>query len=212
MNRFCRLGDLEPDPKPTRLLINIDGHGPLSTSQRPLSLHGGNRSSCPSTDLRWRSTSERRSLWHVAGDTLDNILIAAAQLDDITKKHMLDVDIACGSGSVAAAQAIGEARFDFGIASPSSAMPQVVKGLPTAALAACAYDATMGIGVLADGRFKTPKDLEGRKLASTMTSGEYPLPVFAEKIGVNLAKVTRIQVEKVRDRFLPEGKVDAISG
>jgi hypothetical protein len=38
----------------------------------------------PSTDLRWRSISERRSLWHVAGDTLDDILIAAAQLDDIS--------------------------------------------------------------------------------------------------------------------------------
>src|SRR5690348_14833735 len=36
-----------------------------------------------STEHHWRSISERRSLWHVAGDTLDDILIAAAQLDDI---------------------------------------------------------------------------------------------------------------------------------
>jgi hypothetical protein len=61
------------------------------TADRPLSaLTGGyagdrrNAEDCPSTDLRWRSISERRSLWHVAGDTLDDILIAAAQLDDIT--------------------------------------------------------------------------------------------------------------------------------
>jgi len=31
------------------------------------------------------------------------------------EKHGLDVEIARGSGSVAAAQAIGEARFDFGM-------------------------------------------------------------------------------------------------
>jgi ABC-type nitrate/sulfonate/bicarbonate transport system substrate-binding protein len=47
-----------------------------------------------------------------------------------------------------------------------------------------------------------------------VTSGEYPfLPAFAENAGVDLAKVTRIQVDnKVRDRLLSEGKVDAISG
>jgi hypothetical protein len=30
-----------------RLLMNIDGHGPLSTPQQPLSFRGANRSSCP---------------------------------------------------------------------------------------------------------------------------------------------------------------------
>src|ERR1700751_3161225 len=130
------------------------------------------------------------------------------------EKHGLDVEIARGSGSVAAAQAIGEARFDFGMASPSASILQAIKGLPTVALAACAYDATMGIGVMSDGPIKTPKDLEGRQMASTVTSGEYPfLPAFAENAGVDLAKVTRIQVDnKVRDRLLSEGKVDAISG
>jgi NitT/TauT family transport system substrate-binding protein len=110
------------------------------------------------------------------------------------EKYGLDVEIARGSGSVAAAQAIGEARFDFGMASPSASILQAIKGLPTVALAACAYDATMGIGVLNDGPIKTPKDLEGRQLASTVTSGEYPfLPAFAENAGFDLEKVTRIQ-------------------
>ena len=129
-------------------------------------------------------------------------------------KHGLDVDIARGSGSLAAAQAIGEGRFDFGMATPSIAVLQTIRGLPTVALAACAYDATMGVGVLNDGPIKTPKDLEGRKMASVVTSGEYPfLPLFAERAGFDLDKVTRIQVDnKVRDRLLSEGKVDAISG
>src|SRR6266481_3691460 len=97
------------------------------------------------------------------------------------EQHGLDVAIARGSGSVAAAQAIGEAQFDFGMASPSASILQAVKGLPMMALAACAYDATMGIGVMNDGPIKTPKDLEGRQMASTVISGEYPLlPAFAE--------------------------------
>ena len=127
-------------------------------------------------------------------------------------KHGLDVDIARGSGSVAAAQAIGEGRFDFGLSTPSIAILQTIRGLPIVQLAACAYDATMGIGVLSDGPIKTPKDLEGRTMASVVTSGDYPF-LFAEKAGLDLGKVNRIQVDnKVRDRLLPEGKVDAISG
>jgi NitT/TauT family transport system substrate-binding protein len=130
------------------------------------------------------------------------------------EKHGLDVDIARGSGSLAASQAIGEGRFDFGMSSPSLSILQTIRGLPTVALACCAYDATMGIGVLNDGPIKTPKDLEGRQMASVVTSGDYPfLPLFAEKAGFDLSKVTRIQVDnKVRDRLLSEGKVDAISG
>lgn len=130
------------------------------------------------------------------------------------EKHGLDVDIAHGSGSVAAAQAISEGRFDFGLSTPSIGILQTSKGLPIVTLATCAYDATIGIGVMNDGPIKTPKDLEGRKLASVVTSGDYPfIPLFAEKAGVDLAKVTRIQVDaKVRDRLLPAGEVDAISG
>src|SRR5260370_5349892 len=72
------------------------------------------------------------------------------------EKHGLDVDIARGSGSVAAAQAIGEARFAFGMCSHSAALLHTIKDLPTWALAACAYDATMSIGILNHGPLKTP--------------------------------------------------------
>jgi ABC-type nitrate/sulfonate/bicarbonate transport system substrate-binding protein len=130
------------------------------------------------------------------------------------EKHGLDVSIARGSGSVAAAQAIGSNQFDFGIAAPPAAILQTVKGLSLTALAACAYDATMGIGVLNDSPIKTPKDLEGKQMGSTVTSGEYPfLPAFADKAGFDFSKVSIVQVDnKVRDRLLPEKKVDAISG
>lgn len=129
-------------------------------------------------------------------------------------KHGLDVSIARGFGSVAAAEAVGTGRFDFSMAAPLADVLQVIKGLPVVALAACAYDATMGIGVLDDGPIKSPKDLEGRQLGATATSGEFPfLPAFAEKAGFDLSKVTIVQVDnKVRDRLLPEKKVDAISG
>lgn len=130
------------------------------------------------------------------------------------EKHGLDVTIARGSGSVASAQAIGGNQFDFGLSAPPAAILQSVKGLSLMALATCAYDATMGIGVLNDSPIKTPKDLEGKQLGSTVTSGEFPfLPAFADKAGFDYAKVTINQVDnKVRNRLLSERKVDAISG
>ncbi|HEV2303790.1 MAG TPA: ABC transporter substrate-binding protein [Stellaceae bacterium] len=129
-------------------------------------------------------------------------------------KHGLDVAVARGMGSVAAAEATGTGRFDFGMAAAPAAILQNVKGLPVAALACCQYDGTMGIGVLDDGPIKTPKDLEGHKLASTVTSGDYPLlPAYAAKAGFDLSKVTHLQTDpNVRNRLLPERKVDAISG
>ncbi|MGB6539033.1 MAG: ABC transporter substrate-binding protein [Xanthobacteraceae bacterium] len=129
-------------------------------------------------------------------------------------KHGIDVSMARGTGSVAAAEGTGTGRFDFGMAAAPAAILQNVKGLPVVTLACCQYDGTMGIGVLNDGPIKTPKDLEGHKLATTVTSGEHPLlPAYAAKAGFDLSKVTTIQTDpNVRNRLLGEGKVDAISG
>ena len=143
-----------------------------------------------------------------------NLFTYVAKEMGFWEKHGLDVSIARGSGSVAAAEAVGTGKFDFSMCAPLAGILQVVKGLPIVSLAACAYDATMGIGVLDDGPIKTVKDLEGRQLGGTATSGEFPfLPAFAEKAGIDLSKVTIVQVDnKVRNRLLTEHKVDAISG
>jgi NitT/TauT family transport system substrate-binding protein len=149
--------------------------------------------------------------WVAEGSTLYTFV---AKGMEYWGKHGLDVDIARGSGSVASAQAIAEGRFDFGLSTPSIAMLQAVKGLPIVSLACCAYDATMGVCVMNDGPIKTPKDLEGRTIASVVLSADYPFfAPFAAKTGIDTSKITRLQVDnKVRDRLLPEGKVDAITG
>src|SRR5882757_5126229 len=126
----------------------------------------------------------------------------------------LDVKISRGYGSTAAAQAVGAGRFEFGLAAASAGIQTAAKGLPVTALLSAGYDATMGICVLKDGPIRTPKDLEGRKMASTVSSGDYPfLPVFAERAGFDLGKVERVQADpNVRQRLLVSKQVDAISG
>jgi NitT/TauT family transport system substrate-binding protein len=126
----------------------------------------------------------------------------------------LDVEISRGYGSVAAAQAVGAAQFDFGLAAASAGIQQAAKGLPLISLACCGYDATMTIAVLGDSPILTPKDLEGKSLGGTVNSGEYPfLPAYAKAAGFDLAKVKLVQIDpNVSQRVLMEKQVDAVCG
>jgi NitT/TauT family transport system substrate-binding protein len=143
-----------------------------------------------------------------------NAYCYVAKANGYWSKRGLDVQISRGYGSVAAAQAIGAGNFQFGVAAAPAGIQAAAKGLPVTALLSAGYDATMGICVLKDGPIHTPKDLEGRKMASTVNSGDYPfLPVFAEHAGFDLSKVERVQAEpNVRQRLLVSKDVDAISG
>jgi NitT/TauT family transport system substrate-binding protein len=126
----------------------------------------------------------------------------------------LDVDIVRGFGSVAATQAVAAGRFEFGLSACPTPILQAAKGLKLMQIASCGYDSTMGINVLADSPVRTPKDLEGRSLAVTPASGDYPfIPEFARKSGLDLTKVKMTQVDaNVRSRLLTEHQVDAIDG
>lgn len=130
------------------------------------------------------------------------------------QKRGLDVEISRGFGSVAAAQAVGAGKFEYGVAALPAGIQQATKGLPLVHMGAIHYDGTMGVIVLADSPIKTPKDLEGRKLGSTVTSGEYPfLAPFLKNAGVDVAKIQRVQFDpQVRDRALLTKEVDAITG
>ncbi len=142
-----------------------------------------------------------------------NLFTYVAKHRGLWAKHGLNVEVIRGTGSVAAAQAIGTGQFDFGMAAASAGILQSARGLPLSLIGVCAYDATMGIGVLADSPVKTPKDLEGRKMASVVASGEYPyLPAFAQRAHFDLKKIDIVQVDnQIRDRTLVDKQVDAIS-
>jgi ABC-type nitrate/sulfonate/bicarbonate transport system substrate-binding protein len=142
-----------------------------------------------------------------------NLFAYVARDKGFWKKHGLDVSVARGSGSGAAAQAVSAGTFDFGMAATPTVIVQAAKKLPITCIGQINYDALMGVGVLASSPIRTPKDLEGKKLGASVSSGEYPfMPLFAEKAGFDLAKVQIVQVDgKVRERTLVEKQVDAVS-
>ncbi|MCK8785896.1 ABC transporter substrate-binding protein [Roseomonas sp. NAR14] len=143
-----------------------------------------------------------------------NLFAFVARMKGYWSDQGLDVQISRGYGSVAAAQATGAGQFDFGIAASSSLIQQAAKNLPLVGLACSGYDAQMGIGVLAGSPIAEPRQLEGKQLGGTTTSGEYPfLPAFAQRAGFDLSKVRLVTVDpQVRQRILADRTVDAICG
>jgi ABC-type nitrate/sulfonate/bicarbonate transport system substrate-binding protein len=142
-----------------------------------------------------------------------NLFAYVARDRGIWKKYGLDVSVARGSGSGAAAQAVGNGSFMFGMGATPTVIAQAARGLPIACIGQINYDALMGVGVLADSPVKTVKDLEGKKLGASVSSGEYPfLSLYAQRAGFDLSKVQVVQLDsKVRDRSLVEKLVDGVS-
>jgi len=125
-----------------------------------------------------------------------NLFAYVARDKGMWKKYGLDVNVARGSGSGAAAQAVGANTFMFGMGATPTVIAQAAKGLPIACIGQVNYDALMGVGVLADSKIMTAKDLEGKKLGASVT----------------VSKVQIVQLDsKVRDRSLIEKLVDAVT-
>ncbi|KAA0970903.1 ABC transporter substrate-binding protein [Aureimonas fodinaquatilis] len=142
-----------------------------------------------------------------------NLFAYVARDKGFWKNAGLDVSVARGSGSNAAAQAVSAGTFDFGMAPTPTVIIQAARGLPITCIGQVNYEVLMGIGMLADSPIKEPKDLEGKRLGASVTSGEFPfLPLYAAKAGFDLETVEIVQLDgKVRERSLAEGQVDAVS-
>jgi NitT/TauT family transport system substrate-binding protein len=143
-----------------------------------------------------------------------NLIAYVAKANGYWAEEGLDVEIARGTGSTVAAQAIGAGRFDYGIAAASAGLQQAAKGLPIVQVATMSYDVMMGMVVLADSPIHKPADIMGRKLASTAASGDYPFwGAYAHAAGIDESKVQHSTVDNnVRQRLLTEKQVDGITG
>jgi NitT/TauT family transport system substrate-binding protein len=143
-----------------------------------------------------------------------NLVAFVAKSKGFWAKHGLNVTVSRGFGSTAAAEAIAAGKFDFGLSVATAGIEITAKGLPVVQIATTGYDATMCVAVLEDSPIRQPKDLEGKTIASVVTSGDYPFrPIFLKRAGVDESKIKPILVDpKVRERLLLDGKVDALSG
>ena len=129
------------------------------------------------------------------------------------QRRGLNVEIARGFGSGAAIQTITQKQMQTGIIAAPSVIVAAAQNLDTRVVGIAGYNSTMGVLVLADSPIKTIKDMEGRKLGSTLQSAEVPfIDHYLTLSGVDPTKVARVALQaNVLDTSLINKQVDAIS-
>ena len=137
-----------------------------------------------------------------------------AKAQGFWRKRGLDVDIARGSGALAAAQAIAQGQFDLGMSTAGALVLLANKGVDLHSIAIVDYEPTMAIAVPNLSPIRQPKDLEGRKVGQTLASTDAPFfAPFCRQNGVDISKVQLLNMDaRVRNQALVEGRVDAITG
>jgi NitT/TauT family transport system substrate-binding protein len=148
--------------------------------------------------------------WLANGSTL---FAYVAKNQGFFKRRGIDVSVARGYGSVAAAQAVAAGEFDFGFVFAGGTILGAARGLPLVALSTLGYDATMGTALRGDSPIKVPKDLEGKKIGTVPTSAEAPYwGAFVKKAGLDASGMTMVQMDnRVLEQGLVNRQVDAIT-
>lgn len=138
----------------------------------------------------------------------------AAKERGFWRERGLDVEISRGTGSVPTAQAIATRKFDFGLSNASVVLQMASRGAPLRALSLISYETSMGVAMPDESPIRSPKDLEGKKVAQAPVSSDAAF--FAPFCKINDVDIGRVEVltmdAQLRDRAMVQGSVDAVTG
>ena len=129
------------------------------------------------------------------------------------RRRGLDVEVALGTGSPVAAQAVSQGQFDMGIVGASVLVQQVARGLNLVALGTTMYDTTFAIAVPANSPIRTAADLAGRRVGANPRGADFAFwPAWARLAGLDVSRVNVTQLDPaVVERTLAQGQVDAVT-
>ena len=130
------------------------------------------------------------------------------------KERGLDVEVSRGYGSADASKKVGLGQFDYGDASFSVVIQTVAQGMDLVGLGLHMQVSPLAVFSLKKSGIKSPKDLEGKTIGATPTTGDFHLfPAFAKAAGIDKSKVKfRFLDGNVRTQTLLDGGVDALTG
>jgi NitT/TauT family transport system substrate-binding protein len=129
------------------------------------------------------------------------------------KAEGLDVQLAEGNGAQNVLKAVAAGNEKFGYGPAVAAAQAVSQGLPVKVAAVYQTKAPMGVIAFPDTPLKTPKDLEGKRLAVSVgeTFGDMLVP-FTKINGVDITKITQIQMDaSARTAQFLTRKIDVMS-
>jgi NitT/TauT family transport system substrate-binding protein len=129
------------------------------------------------------------------------------------KAEGLEVDLAEGSGAQTVLKLLASGNEKFGYGPAVSAAQAVSQGLPVKVVALYQTKAPMGVISFPDAPLKSPKDLEGKRLAISVgeTFGDMLGP-FTRINNVDIDKIQRIQMDaSARTSQFLTRKIDVMS-
>ena len=129
------------------------------------------------------------------------------------KAERLDVDLAEGSGAQTVLKLLASGNEKFGYGPAVSAAQAVSQGLPVKVVALYQTKAPMGVISFPDVPLRTPKDLEGKRLAISVgeTFGDMLGP-FTRINNVDIGKIQQIQMDaSARTTQFLTRKIDVMS-
>jgi NitT/TauT family transport system substrate-binding protein len=129
------------------------------------------------------------------------------------KAESLDVDLAEGSGAQTVLKLLASGTEKFGYGPAVSAAQATSQGLPVKVVALYQTRAPMGVISFPDVSLKSPKDLEGKRLAISVgeTFGDMLVP-FTRINNVDIDKIQRIQMDaSARTSQFLTRKIDVMS-
>ena len=129
------------------------------------------------------------------------------------KAEGLDVDLAEGSGAQTVLKLLASGNEKFGYGPAVAAATAISQGLPVKVIALYQTGAPMGVISFPDMALKTPKDLEGKRLAISVgeTFGDMLIP-FTRINHVDIGKISQIQMDSsARTTQFLTRKVDIMS-
>jgi len=127
------------------------------------------------------------------------------------EKRGLDVSIDRGFGSGEVCKTLGLGQYEFGSLDLGVMINCVGKGMDLVATGGLSPRSPVGIFSLAKKNIRTPKDLEGKKVAFATGSGDFQLwPAFVKATGIDDAKVQKVFMgPEALIKSLIEEQVDA---
>ncbi|PZV19103.1 MAG: Tat pathway signal protein [Pseudanabaena sp.] len=201
----------------TALLAACNSAPPTTTSATP-----GDKASAPTTasspQASGKDKKEKQKIrvqLPFLKQSLDAPLIWAIEKGYFAEEG-LDVSYERGFGNADTISKLGTGKYDIGFSDVYNAMEFNDKNPNDKILAVAFYQnkAPFSIVTLKANGIKTPADLVGKKLGAPAGDGPRKLfPLFAKEVNIAPDSVTWDTMEpKLRETFLLQGKVDAVSG
>src|SRR6516162_4642703 len=161
----------------------------------------------------WAQASEKlnvRFTWKLKGEYAP---LFVALDKGYYRAEGLDIELAEGSGAQTVLKLLASGNEKFGYGPAVSAAQAVSQGLPVKVVALYQTKAPMGVISFPDVPLKTPKDLEGKRLAISVgeTFGDMLGP-FTRINHVDISKIQRIQMDaSARSAQFLTRKIDVMS-